>query len=266
MPWTKNEQKAQIYYEKVGSGPVIVFIHPPGMGHVTFRGEKEGLQSNFTIITLDLRGNGKSGTDDQPLSMKVVSDDVVRVLDDCGIDQAYICGYSNGGSVVSELAISHPERVKGMILIGGFPEVNSFLLRNEFKLGIWATDNKLMGLISNVLAFAHEKDPRKRKDLSNYVKKITPEFLEDYYRMGLKYKATDRLSKITCPLLLVYGQRDDYVHHYRHLFQKYNSGEVSMILIGNVGHQVPTKKVHAFNHIVKDFIRKHEKHKATVQV
>ncbi|MDG5787369.1 alpha/beta hydrolase [Evansella sp. AB-P1] len=258
MPITKDETKAPIYYEVAGNGPPIVFIHPPGMGHVTFRGEKDGLQSQFTVITVDLRGNGRSGTDDRELSMYIVAEDVVRVLDECGIQQAYICGYSNGGSVVQELAISFPDRIKGIVLIGGFPEVNSFLLRNEFKLGIWATDKKLMTLIANVLAFAHEKKPEKRKDLSDYVKQVSPEFLEEYYRMGLKYKATDRLKGIHCPVLLIYGQRDDYVHHYRHLFQQYIAGDVSMILVGNTAHQVPTKKVHALNHILKDFMRKAE--------
>ncbi|WP_245547056.1 alpha/beta fold hydrolase [Evansella cellulosilytica] len=156
--------------------------------------------------------------------------------------------------------MNYPERTSGIMLIGGFSEVNSFLLRNEFKLGIWATSKKLMGLISNVLAIAHEKKRENKKDLSSYIKKVSPEFLEEYYRMGLVYNATDRLKKITCPLLLIYGQRDDYVHHYRHLFKKYISGDVSMILVGNTGHQVPTKKVHALNHILKEFINQTKTH------
>lgn len=258
MPWTNDEGKADIYYEVEGSGPPIVFIHPPGMGHVTFRGQKDGLAVDCTVITPDLRGNGKSGTDERELSMQIVAEDVIRVLDDCGVDKAYVCGYSNGGSVVQEMAINYPDRVRGIIIIGGFPEVNSFLLRNEFKLGIWAASNKLMGLISNVLATAHEKRTENRKELAEYVKKVTPEFLEEYYRMGLSYKATDRLGKIVCPLLLVYGQRDDYVHHYRHLFEKYITGEVTMILVGNVAHQIPTKKVHAFNQIIKEFVKENE--------
>ncbi|WP_049786663.1 alpha/beta fold hydrolase [Evansella cellulosilytica] len=90
MPWTKDEGKADIYYEIEGSGPPIVFIHPPGMGHVTFRGQKDGMSDQFTVITLDLRGNGRSGTDERELSMAVVAEDVARVLDDCDIKKAYI--------------------------------------------------------------------------------------------------------------------------------------------------------------------------------
>lgn len=254
MPWTSDESKAKIYYEIEGSGPEIVFIHPPGMGHVTFRGEKDGLKAHFTVITLDLRGNGRSGSDERELTMYTVAEDVVRVLDECNIESAYICGYSNGGSVVQELAISFPNRITGMILIGGFPEVSSFLLKNEFRIGILASGGKLIDLIANVLAIAHEKQKLYRKDLTNYIKRVSPEFLEEYYRMGLKYKATDRLQKIKCPVLLIYGTRDDYVHHYRHYFEQYINGSITMILVGDTAHQIPTKKVHALNRILKNFI------------
>src|SRR5690554_3320897 len=206
VPWTTGDTKAKIYYEIAGNGPPIVFIHPPGMGHVTFRGQKDGLQSNFTVITLDLRGNGRSGTDERELTMYRVAEDVVRVLDECHISSAYVCGYSNGGSVAQELAISFSERVKGLILIGGFSEVSSFLLKNEFRLGIFASSTNMLNFISNILAFAHEKNKVKRRDLAEYIQRVSPEFLEKYYEMGLKYNSTDRLKKIQCPVLLIYGQ------------------------------------------------------------
>ncbi|SDZ44670.1 Pimeloyl-ACP methyl ester carboxylesterase [Evansella caseinilytica] len=264
MPYTKSDARPRIYYEIEGNGPALVFIHPPGMGHVTFRGQKEGLKPHFTVIMVDLRGNGRSETGDEPLTMPVIAEDIVHVLNDCNVEQAYVCGYSNGGSIVQEMAISFPDRVKGIILIGAFPEVNSFLLKNEFRLGIWATDKKLMNLIANVLAIAHEKETEERKELSAYVKKTSPVVLEKYYQIGLDYQATQRLEKIKCPVLLVYGQHDDYVHHYRHLFQKYVSWPVSAILVGNVAHQIPTKKVAAFNQIVKTFVKDNEKQPSPV--
>ncbi|MBU9714895.1 alpha/beta fold hydrolase [Evansella tamaricis] len=258
MPWTVEDNKARIYYEVEGRGPAIVFVHPPGMGHLTFRRQKEELKKRFTVVAVDLRGNGRSGMDDQPFSMGTLAEDVVRVLDNCGIQETYACGYSNGGSVVQELAIKFPERIKGVVLLGSFSEVNSILLRNEFKLGIWATRNKMMNLVSNVLAGAHEWNPFKMYQLSSYIKQTSPEILEKYYRMGLNYVSTDRLRQITCPVLLIYGERDDYVHHYRHLFKKYVQGPVTMILVGSVAHQTPTKKGSALNQIIKNFIHEYE--------
>jgi pimeloyl-ACP methyl ester carboxylesterase len=256
MPVTRK----RIYYETAGQGPAVLFIHPPGMGHITFRRQKEELSRSFKVIAMDLRGNGRSSLyNSRPLTMETIAEDIISVLDHARIKQAYICGYSNGGSMVLEAAINYPDRLKGVILLGGFPEVNSFLLRNEFKLGIWAAENKWMGLLAGVLAGAHEwKSLKNMWQLASYVKRTPPEVLEEYYRLGLEYKATDRLGKIQCPMLLVYGQRADYLHHYRKLFSRKMRAPLDMILVGNVAHQTPTRKGSAINKIVKDFIVKHE--------
>ncbi len=259
MSWTQQSQKAAIYFEKEGEGIPLLFVHPPSMGHVTFRRQKNRLSESYQVITMDCRGNGRSGIDEQPLTMSVLADDVIRVLDEANVNSAYLCGYSNGGSIVQEAAIRYPNRVRGIILLGGFPEVNSFLLRNEFKLGILATRAKQMNVVSNVLAVAHERNQRNKRELSNYVRLTPASVLEKYYRIGLEYTATKRLHKITCPLLLMYGTRDDYVHHYRHLFTENVTGEVEVVLIDDVGHQLPTKKSSAVHEIIKTFIGTHEK-------
>ncbi|WP_280770477.1 alpha/beta fold hydrolase [Salipaludibacillus daqingensis] len=254
MPWTKDRNKDAIYFEKEGKGIPLLFVHPPSMGHVTFRRQKLELAKYFTVITMDLRGNGRSGHDGRPLSMELLADDVIRVLDAAKVKNAVICGYSNGGSIVQETAIRYPKRVRGLILMGGFSEVSTFLLKNEFRIGILAAKAKQMKLISIALAIAHEREWSIRKDLSDYILRMSPELLEEYYRIGLEYKATDRLKDINCPILLLYGSRDEYVHDYRLPFEKYAPGPVQTVLIDDVAHQLPTKRASAVKQIVKQFV------------
>ncbi|TMW72129.1 alpha/beta fold hydrolase [Alteribacter natronophilus] len=255
MPWTKERGLAGIYYEIKGSGPPLLFIHPPGMGHVTFRHQAEGLCRTHTVIQVDIRANGRSGMDDQPLSMALLADDVRRVLDAAGIRKTFLCGYSNGGSIVQEFAIRYPERTRGIVLLGGFSEVNSFLLRNEFRTGIIAARLRGMRTISEVLAAAHEKGAR-RKELADYVRRTSPAFLAELYDLGLHYKSTDRLHRITSPVLLVYGQCDYYVHHYRYIFQKHLRVSCDVIYVSMANHQLPTKHPKELNRILKEFTEK----------
>ncbi|PYZ96125.1 hydrolase [Alteribacter lacisalsi] len=255
MPWTSEPEYAGIYYEIKGSGPPLLFIHPPGMGHVTFRHQAEGLCRTHTVIQVDVRGNGRSGLDDRPLSMALLADDVRRVLDHARIRKTFLCGYSNGGSIVQEFAIRYPERTRGIVLLGGFSEVNSFLLRNEFRSGIIAARLRKMRTISEVLAAAHEKG-EKRKELADYVRRTSPAFLAELYDMGLHYKSTDRLHRITSPVLLVYGQCDYYVHHYRYIFQKQLRVPCDVIFVAMASHQLPTKHHSELNRILKEFTEK----------
>lgn len=245
--------ETHIYYEVRGKGTPILFIHPPAMGHVTFQ-EQYPLDEYFQIIMFDIRGHGKSGyiKNDQ-LTIEMISRDVVYILDKLEIDKAVICGYSSGASVALDFALKFPERTEGIILCGGFSEVNSFLLHEEFNIGIFLSRIKAIPFLSKVLSTSHAKTKNFQKDLEGYVKETNSPMLKNLYEHGLTYNCSDDLSNIQCPILLVYGSTDYYIHHYQSIFLEKNNN-VKIVYISNVGHQIPTKQPHEFNRVVHDFV------------
>ncbi|QKS72801.1 alpha/beta hydrolase [Paenalkalicoccus suaedae] len=247
MPYTHTQP--HIYYEQEGNGIPLLFVHPPGMGHVTFR-HLPPLLRDYTCILPDLRGCGKS--EDGPITISALADDLKRLLDHLSLEKIMLCGYSNGGSIVQEFAIKYPERTIAAAIIGGFPEVNTFLLKHEFKLGLWATKNNHMTLLSDVIAAAHELQGEYRVELKNYIKAVSSKTLHAYYKAGIHYTSTNRLHQVSCPFLVLYGSRDDYVHAYRHMFVSQIKG-VEIVLVDGVGHQIPTKKPRTLAYILRDF-------------
>jgi len=229
---------------------------PPAMGHVTFKRQRP-LAEDFQIITLDLRGNGRSGNKAAKITMTLIIEDILAVVDDIGIEKVVICGYSNGGSISQEFALSYPNRVAGVILCGGFSEVNSFLLKNEFRLGIFAAQFKLMKLMAFALATGHVRTKLFKMELADYIKKTDPKVLKQMYSVGLQYKSTNRLHKLTVPLLLVYGANDYYVHHYQKIFKDKVPTNVDIVYISNAKHQIPTKNSLELNKIISNFAKKH---------
>ncbi|WP_096203011.1 alpha/beta fold hydrolase [Bacillus sp. FJAT-45350] len=254
MAYAKGVIDTPIYYESTGKGTPIVFIHPPGMGHVTFK-KQQSLADDFQVITYDMRGNGRSGNRTGTITMSMQAEDIIAVLDDLHVDRAVICGYSNGGSIAQEFAISYPDRTLGVILCGGFSEVNSLLLRNEFRLGIWAASNKLMSLFSNVLSKAHCKTKEFQQELADYILRTNPQVLEKMYEEGLHYKSTDRLNEINVPLLLAYGELEFYTHHYQYPFRN-SINDVEVVYISKATHQLPTKNYQELNRIITGFIKR----------
>jgi pimeloyl-ACP methyl ester carboxylesterase len=109
---------AELYYELRGDGPPALFI----MGATGDGGhfdEVAGLLADeFTVVTYDRRGNGRSP---RPAGWNTTSpeeqaDDAAALLNALGLAPAAVFGTSRGGIVALELSIRHPEAVRGAIL------------------------------------------------------------------------------------------------------------------------------------------------------
>ncbi|MDQ0254776.1 pimeloyl-ACP methyl ester carboxylesterase [Evansella vedderi] len=255
MPYIQEENSnPSIYYETIGNGTPLILIPPPGIGHLVFRYQLS-LMDVCKLITFDIRGDGQSGRSPEPMTMEQLAYDVKRVLDTNGINKGVICGYSNGASIAQEFALSYPERTDGLILIGSYYEVRSFLLEMEYQIGIWAAQKEFMTILASVLAKNHFSDTKASKELYKEIIQSDPHMLAQQYQVGLSYSSADRLHKINVPILLMYGSRDYYLQNYQHFFRKVVR-DIEVVYISGVKHQVPTKAPHACNALIRGWLKR----------
>ncbi|GAA5442510.1 putative aminoacrylate hydrolase RutD [Microbulbifer sp. NBRC 101763] len=78
------------------------------------------LSSDHQFIRYDERGNGLSDWDVNNISFESFVTDLETVVDACGVDKFTLLGISQGAAVSIEYAVRHPERVKSLILFGGY--------------------------------------------------------------------------------------------------------------------------------------------------
>ncbi|NDJ16556.1 alpha/beta fold hydrolase [Myxacorys almedinensis A] len=99
-----------------GQGYPILCLHGhPGSGR-SMRVFTEHLAQNFQTLSPDLRGYGQSKTR-QDFTMTDHLSDLERLLDRYSLDRCLLLGWSLGGILALELAVKHPERFSGLILV-----------------------------------------------------------------------------------------------------------------------------------------------------
>ena len=120
--------KFSLYYERVGAGAPIVFLHGLGGNHLSWWQQVPYFMRSFECITVDQRGFGLS-PDPDDLFNRAHASDLGALLDHLKIDKAVLVGQSMGGWTIVGYALEHPERVAAMVMAdtpGGIftPEMN----------------------------------------------------------------------------------------------------------------------------------------------
>jgi 3-oxoadipate enol-lactonase len=106
-----------IYFERAGSGPPLLFISGTGGDLRTKPNVFDGpLPKSFEVLAYDQRGLGRSEKPDTPYTMADYADDAAALMAEQGWDQACVIGVSFGGMVAQELVLRHPGRVQKLVL------------------------------------------------------------------------------------------------------------------------------------------------------
>src|SRR5271170_4181730 len=107
--------KFQLYYERAGNGPAIVFLHGLGGNHLSWWQQMPYFMRWFDCITVDQRSFGLSPDPDGTFCDAHASD-LGALLDHLKIDQAVLVGQSMGGWTIVGYALEHPDRVVAMVM------------------------------------------------------------------------------------------------------------------------------------------------------
>ena len=120
MPYAKTQDGVKLYYEEVGQGTPILFVHEFASDHREWEPQLREFGKRYRCIAYAARGYTPSDVpaDKDAYTYKHVMRDAVAVLDHLQIDSAHIIGLSMGGYTTLQVALNHPARVRSMVLAG----------------------------------------------------------------------------------------------------------------------------------------------------
>ena len=109
---------AELYHEVRGTGPVVLLIMGATGDGGHFDAFADVLADEFTVVSYDRRGNGRSPVPAgwQTTSVEEQADDAAALLEALGTGPAAIFGTSAGGNFALCLLVRHPGWVRGAIL------------------------------------------------------------------------------------------------------------------------------------------------------
>jgi pimeloyl-ACP methyl ester carboxylesterase len=112
-----------MYYEEYGHGRPLVLLHGGGStAQTSFGAVIPAFARTHHVIAPEQQAFGHSGDRATPLSFEQMADDTATLLEQLGIRDADVVGFSNGGVVALELAIRHPALVHRLVLCSSFHE------------------------------------------------------------------------------------------------------------------------------------------------
>lgn len=123
----------RVAYEVLGSGPeVVVLAHNLMAQRGSFAAVAGALAGRVRVLAIDLRGHGESVPSPRAFTVADLADDLLALLDAEGVSRALVVGTSLGASAAAMLALQHPSRVRGLVLISATPYAATWIDRLRF--------------------------------------------------------------------------------------------------------------------------------------
>jgi pimeloyl-ACP methyl ester carboxylesterase len=107
----------KLHYEAAGRGPDVILIHGLGGSWDNWKIIMPLLSIRYRVYALDLPGFGLSDKPEISYTIPFMAQAVLAFMKEAGVQKADFVGHSLGGHVLLELALTHPDKIRRMILL-----------------------------------------------------------------------------------------------------------------------------------------------------
>lgn len=194
-----------------GSGPDLVLLHPVGLDGALWGGLIERCAPFRRVIAVDQRGHGQSPPARKGATMADYVAGTHAALQRAGVDKAVILGLSFGGMIAQEFAITHPERVSGLMLCGcpGAmpPEARPMILER----GLAAERGGMAAVVDGTIERWFTADFRSQPVVETVRKRLLSDDVAGWsaaWTAIADFAALPRLGAVRAPTLVVSGSAD----------------------------------------------------------
>jgi 3-oxoadipate enol-lactonase len=152
------------------------------------------------VARVDQRGHGESDAPPGPYSREDLANDVAKVARELDDPKTILLGHSMGGIVSMATALLAPDRIAGLVLIGTASQCNEKTAHWYERIAGAGESDGIDGLARTIYGADSEKQIHGDAQGIAHVTRVLKSLFDD--------PLTPKLGEITCPVLLVVGDRD----------------------------------------------------------
>ena len=268
MPHITTDDGVKLYYDEVGRGFPVVFVHEFAGDVRSWEAQLRHFGANYRCIAYNARGFTPSDVPEgvDRYSQARARDDIRAVLDGLKIDKAHIVGLSMGGFATLHFGFTYPERARSIVVAGcGYGAAPDQRKKFVEEAEAAAARFEELGMDKAAEGYAlgptrvqfQNKDPRGWREFADQLAEhstkgsaLTMRGVQA--RRPSLFDLTEEMKKITVPTLVMTGD-EDWACLDPGLLMKRTIPTAALVVMPNCGHAINLEDPDAFNRHIGNF-------------
>jgi pimeloyl-ACP methyl ester carboxylesterase len=226
----------------------LVLVHGAGGSHLDWSAPLRRLRE-ANVYALDLPGHGRSEGTGRG-SIAAYRDFLLAFLDALGLERAAVVGHSMGGAIAIDFALSYPDRLAGLILVGTGARLR---VLPAILTGILSDFEATVDLVCDY-AFGPSASEQLKRLGRQRLSRTPPQVLHGDYAACDAFDVMERLGEVRCPTLVIGGTADRLTPPKYSVYLHDHIPEAELVLVNAAGHMVMLEKPKVVNKVISEFI------------
>lgn len=271
MPHLTTDDGIKLYYEDVGIGVPVIFVHEFAGDCRSYETQVRYFSKHYRCIAFNARGYPPSDVpnDIAHYSQERARDDIRAVLDALDIDRAHIVGLSMGAFAALHFGFEYPARARSLVVsgcgYGAAPEARAqFAAEAEAAAELF--EGQGIKKAAEVYALGPTRVPFQNKNPQGW-KQFAAQLAEHsaqgsaltlrgvQKRRPSLYELVDKMKTLSVPTLIVNGD-EDWPCLEPGLLLKRTIPTAALVVLPNTGHTINLEEPEAFNAHLAAFFQK----------
>jgi pimeloyl-ACP methyl ester carboxylesterase len=249
----------EMNYEDIGKGETLVLLHGLGSTIKDWDFQIPVLSEKFRLIIPDFRGHGKSGINNDDFGVEFLTEDIFQLLQKLAINKASFIGFSMGGAVAFQMAVSHPDLVDKLIIVNSGPDFDNMGKIGEDMVESRTTFLKTKGLqeLAKEISKNMFPEPQQQKLRQEFEERCSKNSLEVYYKTFvtlMNWGLGEKLETISHKTLVVGSDMDYMPVSYKEGYAS-RMQNARVAIVSNSRHGVVMDQYDAFNTVILKFFK-----------